>query len=145
MAALPVMAELTPSGSAVAAQPSKRPLYAVRELTETTQPPQRIAFRRPGKAPARPGHVLFGATVHPKIRVLKPMPVDISRRSDGYVAQFKQVAEFGCGDTLSSALDDLGKTIAELFLTLTEQRQSLGPDMKRVHANLSRYVALREK
>jgi len=45
---------------------------------------------------------------------------------------------------VSLALEDLGKTLSELFTGLTEQRESLGPDMKHLHAVLARFINYRQ-
>lgn len=114
-------------------------------LMGDVQPRRGIRFLKPGASVKQPKHLRFGAVSHPKLRVLRGIPVEISRKRGTYIATFKQANEFGCGSNLSLALDDLGKTLAELYLGLTDQYEVLGTDLKNLHQTLSRYLALRKR
>lgn len=144
MATAPTIAHanLSPGGGLVAPPAAKKPVYSVRELGSTR--PQHSLIYRPTATPARrPKRVLFGAITHPMLRVLRPIPVEISYRQGRYVARFRAADEFGAGSTMSLALEDLGKTLSELFLGLTERRESLGSDLNDLCNQLSRFIAHR--
>jgi hypothetical protein len=135
-------ANLSPGGDLIAPPASKKPVYSIPELGLARQ--TRLFYRPVVGSPARqPKHLLFGAISDPKLRVLKPIPVEMSQRKGSYIARFHEADEFGAGATVSLALEDLGKTLSELFTRLTEQQESLGPDMKHLHAVLSRFINYR--
>jgi hypothetical protein len=144
MATAPTISEanLSPGGGLIAPPVSKKPVYAVQELTSVS-PQRRFVYHRAASAGRQPKHLLFGALANPRLRILKPIPVEISHRQGSYIAKFKAAGEFGHGSTVSLALDDLGKTLSQLYLGLSEQQDSLGPDLKNLHAKLSFYIALR--
>ena len=144
MATAPVISEatLTDSGQLLAPKASKKPVYSVRTQDLGRS---RVGFRESTAPAKRPGHVLFGGMAHPRLRLLRPIPAALAYRKDGVVARFKATGDFGVGSSLSAALDDLGKTIAELFLGLSERQGSLGPELERIHRQLSRYVAFRQQ
>lgn len=140
MAAAPVIsANLSTGGEAFSPPVSKKPLFLVSNSQK-----QRL-FKTATSPVKRVKHLLFGAILHPQIRVVKPLPVDIVSQKDGFVARFKTADEFGTGATVSLALEDLAKTVAELYIQLNEQSEKLGPDLKDLQNKLGRYLALRQK
>lgn len=56
------------------------------------------------------------------------------------VVEAKELNEFGYGDNFSEAIQDLQEAIAELYLTLEDEQEQLGPDLASVWAVLSRKV-----
>jgi hypothetical protein len=136
-------ANLSPSGGLLVPALSKKPVYTFRNVSAGQSRlgmPYRVAA-----AAQQPKHLLFGAISHPLLRTLKPIPVEISRKQKNYVARFKTADEFGYGETMSLALEDLGKTLAELFIGLGEKEGLLGSDLKRLHLRLSNYITYRSK
>ena len=75
-----------------------------------------------------------------RLRVV--VPIEVSPMSEGgkHVVEAPELNEFGYGDNLSEALADLQAAIAELFLTLEEEQERLGPDLSSVWVVLSRKV-----
>ena len=144
MATAPSISEanLSPGGGLVLVPASKKPVYAVRQLTVSRQS-TRLLYRPAGSPVRQPKHLLFGALSHPRLRLLKPIPVEISSRKGTYFARFKAADEFGTGSTPSLALEDLGKTLAELFIGLTERQSALGSGLKKLLDHLSHFVAYR--
>lgn len=139
-----VMSEvnLSAGGQLVAPPLSKKPVYTVRDVS--TGRPQRVRLiYREASAAKQPNHLLFGALCNPTLRVIKPIPVEMSRRERHFYARFKAADEFGVGSSMSSALEDLGKTLSELFLGLEKNRDRLGSDLASLHERLSRYIAKR--
>ena len=57
-----------------------------------------------------------------------------------HVVEATELNEFGFGETLSEALTDLQAAIAELYFTLEEDQDRLGPDLSSVWDVLSRKI-----
>jgi hypothetical protein len=89
-----------------------------------------------------PGRVLLGQTFSPRIRIVKAIPADISQEGRVIVACWAATNEFGSGSTLSEALEDLSRSIVELFLALIDEA-ALGPDLQKIRSRLSDHIELR--
>jgi hypothetical protein len=76
-----------------------------------------------------PADVDFGLMRDSRIVVLRPIPVSVQRDGDVYVATWEQAEEFGYGPTRSDALEDFGRTISQLFITLEREKETLGPHL----------------
>ena len=75
-----------------------------------------------------------------RLRVVEPIEVVPMIEGGKYVVEAPELNEFGFGDTLSEALADLQAAIAELYLTLEEEQERLGPDLSSVWDVLSQKV-----
>ena len=53
-----------------------------------------------------------------------------------YVAETPEFREYGYGKSAIEALDDLQKTLVELYLSLRESADRLGPDLQKTWQNL---------
>jgi hypothetical protein len=93
---------------------------------------------RPGGG--RPSHILLGTINHADFRVVKPIPLHIEVRGKQVNAVWRQIDEFGTGKTTSTACDDLGHTVAELYSSLKADEGRLGPDLARVWGILQEHV-----
>jgi hypothetical protein len=71
--------------------------------------------------------------------------VEVRRKDDQVLAIAHDFQEFGCGETMGDALDDLAKGLAELFFRLDEEKDRLGSDLRSLRAKLSDYVERRGK
>src|SRR5882762_3183899 len=71
---------------------------------------------RPREHRAR--HLLLGTINHCDFRVIKPIPVHLDVRGNTVIASWRKIDEFGTGTSSSRACDDLGHTIAELYVSL---------------------------
>jgi hypothetical protein len=91
----------------------------------------------------RPKHILLGTINHCDFRVIKPIPLHLDVRGDTVIASWRQIDEFGTGTSTSRACDDLGHTIAELYLSLKADEPRLGPDLAKVWAVLKEHVMRR--
>ncbi|SRR6266568_1601693 len=91
----------------------------------------------------RPKHLLLGTINHCEFRVIKPIPVHLDVRGNTVIASWRQIDEFGMGNSSSLACDDLGHTIAELYLSLGADAPRLGPDLAKVWAVLKQHVMRR--
>jgi hypothetical protein len=103
---------------------------------------QRIRIRIGGRE-ARPKHLLLGTINHCEFRVVKPIPVHLEVRGRDVIASWRQVDEFGTGKSSSLACDDLGHTIAELYVSLKADESRLGPDLARVWGILQEHIVRR--
>ena len=81
----------------------------------TTAEPTQLAFLRDGR-----------------LRVRRPLSVTITQEDGQFVAEAEEINEFGYGETVSIAIPDLQRAIAELYFTLEEDQDRLGPDVQEV-------------
>lgn len=125
-------AHLTPPGRTVAGAESKE---------ASARPEDGVVIRR--VQGDRPEKLLFGAIQDPTVRIKMPISVSVSVHDGAVVVHAEDLNEFGYGDSLSSALADLGKTLAELFHSLQNDRDRLGPELTKVHETLLSYVERR--
>lgn len=93
---------------------------------------------------AMPSRILLGTLSAPGHRVVKAIPVNLSLEEGMVVASWRDADEFGTGASMSSALEDLGRTVAELYESLDADKDRLGPDLVRIRGLLHEYV-LRSK
>jgi hypothetical protein len=89
---------------------------------------------------ARPKKILFGVIAHPRLRIKRPIRLEVSRKKGTVVAHCTDLNEFGCGVSMSDALDDFSKGIAELFFSLEQDSDRLGSDLAKLKEKLGRYV-----
>jgi len=91
----------------------------------------------------RPKQVLLGSLADPGFRVVKPIQVYLESREDAVVASWREIDEFGTGTSTSSAAEELGRTVAELYRSLQSDRDKLGPDLQRIWVKLQEHVVPR--
>jgi len=96
-----------------------------------------------GLQPARPDRLLLGTLSDLGFRVIKPIEVQIEGHEGGVVASWPQIEEFGTGVSVSYAVEDLGRTVAELYRTLHLDQGRLGPDLQDVWEKLQEFVVPR--
>src|SRR5207247_3316826 len=111
-----VIAELTAPGEKVVPSPEHQQMIVDKRTTDMT-----ITFETP-KTSVRPDKILFGLILNPQLRIKKPLRVDISRSENSTIAYCPALEEFGYGPNISAALDDLAKTLSELFFSLEDKR-----------------------
>jgi hypothetical protein len=92
---------------------------------------------------SRPSKLLLGTINHAKFRVIKAIPINVESRGKTVIASWREVDEFGTGRSTSLACDDLGRTIAELYVSLKADEPRLGPDLANVWNVLRKYVVMR--
>ena len=86
------------------------------------------------------GPFFLGSLRDGRLRVLEPFEVAPMLEGSKHVLEATELNEFGFGDTFSEALADLQAAIAELYFTLEEDQELLGPDLLSVWDVLSRKV-----
>lgn len=97
------------------------------------------SFRRS----VRPEQILLGTLGNLGFRFIKPITVQLENRETEVVASWPEIDEFGTGTSMSSATEDLGRTVAELYRTLKNDQDNLGPDLERVWLKLQEHVVPR--
>lgn len=95
-----------------------------------------------GVSPVLPDHILLGTLLDGRLRVQSPITVKITKEEQHIIAEAVELDEFGFGTNLSDALRDLQRAIVELYFTLEEGKDRLGPDLQRVWTTLQ-YKLLR--
>jgi len=76
-----------------------------------------------------PETMLLGALRDPRLRLLAPLTISLERENDYIVAYCEELEEFGFGTHLTEAIEDLQVAIAEVYLTLKEEKDRLGSDL----------------
>ena len=82
--------------------------------------------------PALPDRVLLGSLLDGRLRVVSPIAVNCARENQDIIAEAVELNEFGFGKNLSEAIRDLQAVIVELYFTLEQENNRLGPDLRRV-------------
>ncbi len=91
----------------------------------------------------RPTRVSIGTLSDQGFRVVKPITLDVETRDDSVVATWAEIDEFGAGPSTSDAIEELGRTVAELYRSLQVEQENLGPDLHRVWDILREFVVPR--
>ena len=84
--------------------------------------------------------VLIGWLRDGRLQVYSPIAVRFITDEHHVVAEAVEFNEFGFGQNSSEALADLQHAIAELYFTLEEEREHLGPDLKNVWEALQEHI-----
>ncbi len=93
--------------------------------------------------PILPCKILFGAMPDRRLRFKQPLEVGLFAEQGSVVACAESIGELGHGDSMGEALDDLGKTLAELYLTLEEESTRLSRDLQECFAKLTTFLERR--
>jgi len=101
------------------------------ELRQLTMLLTRASSRRP---------ILLYSLRHPDLRLVEPLSVSLEYDGEQVIAYAPDLDLFGYGDTESEALDDLRRTVADLYYALQEERESLGPMPARVWGYLAHII-----
>ena len=87
-----------------------------------------------------PDDLLYGGSVHPELRTVRPFAIHFERTETGYAAVALDLDEFGVGETRSEALEDLRHTLRELYLSLERDENRLSEDLRSVWGNLKTHL-----
>ena len=90
-----------------------------------------------------PSHIKLGALRDGRLRVISPISVNLSTEGQYIIAEAVELNEFGFGENPSKAIADLQHTIAELYFTLEEERDSLGVDLRQILDRLQEKIRKR--
>jgi len=80
----------------------------------------------------------FAGSVGPKFRLLKAIPVEVTREDGEVTVWSSEIQEWGCGYSLGSAMDDFGKSLPGLWRILHENR--LGRHLQIIKERLETYM-----
>ncbi len=84
--------------------------------------------------------LLYAGSIHPELRTVEPFEVRFERVENGYAAVIRQIDEYGLGETRSEALEDLRKTLQELYISLERDESKLSGDLLSVWTQLKQHV-----
>jgi hypothetical protein len=90
-----------------------------------------------------PDHFYVGALRDGRLRVVAPISVHLMVENEHIILESEELDEFGFGNTLSEAIIDLQRAIAELYFTLEEEQNQLGPDLEQVWSILQQKIQRR--
>jgi len=102
------------------------------ELRQLTALLTRASSRRP---------ILLYSLRYPSLRLVEPLSVSLEYDGEQVIAHAPDLDLFGYGDTEGEALDDLRRTVVDLYYTLREDSESLGPMPAQVWDYLSHIIA----
>lgn len=94
---------------------------------------------------ARPKRVRLGVVNDSRLRLKHSIRVELAFNEGTCVASWPDIDEFGYGSNMSAALDDLGKTLAELYFRLHESDVSMSGDLARVRDKLDDFLEPRPR
>ena len=88
------------------------------------------------EATAVPAPVALGFLRDGRLRVRAAIEVAILESDGQIIAEAEELNEFGSGDNQAEAIIDLQHAIAELYFSLEEDKDRLGPGLEKVWAVL---------
>lgn len=88
-----------------------------------------------------PATISYAAKVHPRLRTERPFTVQFSREGQNFAACVEDLDEYGLGASRSEALDDLGRTLAELYFSLRRDAGRLSGDLQSVWNKLQSHLS----
>ena len=94
-----------------------------------------------------PIELAFGSLLDSRLRVIRPLPVRLSKQDDTCVVECDEIGQFGYGSEMTEALDDFGKTVAEMFFSLEDEFQAgtLGDQLIQSLELLRSFIEPRER
>src|SRR5688500_316529 len=85
---------------------------------------------RPASAPGQPILLIVEDLDDPRVSVSSPIRVEVYWEPEGVTVYHPESDVFGYGKDEADALDDFRAALAELFVTLDNDRVSLGPALQ---------------
>lgn len=104
-------------------------------------PPEYVSVASLG--PMVPDQILLGSLRNGRLRVKTPIMVKCRQEDQHVIAEAVEFDEFGFGKNLSEAVSDLQHAIAELYFTLDQEQDRLGPDLQQVWTKLQQAIIRR--
>ena len=93
--------------------------------------------------PEVPEELLLGSVRDGRLRVNAPILVKCTKENQEIIAEAVELNEFGFGGNISEALSDLQAAIVELYFTLEQEQDRLGPDLQRTWVTLQEKISRR--
>jgi hypothetical protein len=94
------------------------------------------------RAGAQPQTILFGGLIDPRLRLLRPIPLKVSREAERTTVEWIEADTAASGATLTSAMEKFGARLRSIFHELTE-RHSLDPERARILEVLTQHISCR--
>ena len=93
-------------------------------------------------APGAVAHsqIQIGSLLDHRLRMFEPVTLEMEQEGEFYVAKYDDLDEYGYGFDPISAVQDIRKTIAELYWQLKDDQDRLGPDLARTWQRLTELV-----
>ncbi len=88
--------------------------------------------------------VLVHSLHNPLLKLKEPLVTHLESDKDGVIAFCYDLDVFGHGDTEGEALEDLRKTISDLYFELVSNKKDLGPFPQKIWDYLSSIVEKKE-
>lgn len=88
-----------------------------------------------------PKQMLLGRLLDGRLRVLEAISIRFSQEEGQVVAEAPELGECGFGANHSEALSDLQRTIAALYFGLSDSRDRLGLELRRVWSVIQKKIA----
>lgn len=82
----------------------------------------------------------YADSIHPSLRTVIPLEVCFERTETGDAAVVQELDEYGLGTTQAEAVEDLGKTLQELYFSLERDEGRLSSDLLAVWAGSKRHL-----
>ena len=83
--------------------------------------------------------IIIGSLLDDRLRMTGDVKIELEREAEHYIANFEGVQEFGYGLSPLEAVDDLRKSLSELYWSLNEDDE-IGSDLKNVRDILNRLI-----
>ena len=83
---------------------------------------------------------MLGTLGHRRLRVHMPFTVKLDTENEDHIAEVEEINEFGFGKSIWEAVADLQQAIVDLYFTLEEDQDRLGPDLSSVWRTLQEMV-----
>jgi hypothetical protein len=92
-----------------------------------------------------PVQLQLGGLLDRRLFFCRPMQVSLYKDQDVYVARSSEVDQFGYGSDAAEALDDLGKTLSEMYFYLAhaEESSTLGESLGVQFALIREFIGVR--
>ena len=84
--------------------------------------------------------IQIGSLLDHRLRMLEPVTLELEQEGEFYVAKCDDLDEYGYGFDPISAVQDIRKTIAELYWQLKDDRDRLGSGLARTWQRLTELV-----
>jgi len=92
---------------------------------------------------ATPDRLLLGSLNHPRLRLIRSLPLIITREESYVIAHMPELEEFGYGLHLTAAIQDLRQSLVELYQGLEADQDRLGPDLTDLWQMLQQFIRAR--
>ena len=134
---------ITPTGTGTEASFIKESSEQLKAFVEFAESQARKELKLVKSSAELPSVIQFGLIHDPKLQIVRGIPVSIRREGATYVASWDEADEFGYGENRAEALEDFGRTVSQLFITLNREKDTLGPGLMETLTLLQKHLQFR--